>query len=393
MTPLVLATSVLILAALPALLFVANLRAYRPPPEAPALGHANRAIAVLIPARDEEGSIGLAVEAALASRGVAVEVIVLDDQSRDATAAIVADLATRDARVRLIESPPLPPGWCGKQHACAVLARATRAPAIVFLDADVRLAPDGLARMMAFLDASGADLVSGIPLQETRTLVEQLVIPLIHFVLLGFLPIGRSRRDPGPGFAAGCGQLFLARRAAYEAMGGHAAIRSTLHDGIKLPRAFRAAGLRTDLCDATDVATCRMYRGTRELWDGLAKNAGEALAAPAMIGPATVLLLGGQVLPLILMVSAPILDLPRPAFELAAVASALSYLPRLLAVRRFRQPPLGAILHPLGVILLVAIQWCAFARNLAGRPSTWKGRPYPAKAVATPLPIRSTLDA
>ena len=155
--------------------------------------------------------------------------------------------------------------------------------------------------MTAFVSASGADLASGIPHQETVSLLEKLLIPLIHFILLGFLPIRRMRRSRLPSFAAGCGQLFIARAHAYHRCGGHAVIRDTLHDGLKLPRAFRVAGLKTDLFDATDLATCRMYRTAGEVWFGLAKNAGEALAAPAMIGPMTAVLLGGQVLPVILL--------------------------------------------------------------------------------------------
>ena len=256
------------------------------------------AISVLIPARNEEHAIGAALEAVLASRGVELEVVVLDDHSDDATADVVSAIAERDSRVRLLRGQPLPAGWCGKQYACSLLAQAARHPLLVFLDADVRLAPDGLARMAAFLEESQADLASGIPLQETGTLVEKLVIPLNHFVLLGFLPLARMRRSRHPAYAAGCGQLILARRSAYDAAGGHAAIRASLHDGITLPRAFRAAGFRTDLCDMTEIATCRMYRTAGDVWRGLAKNATEGLASPGMIVPATAVLLGGQVLPL-----------------------------------------------------------------------------------------------
>jgi hypothetical protein len=161
--------------------------------------------------------------------------------------------------------PDLSPGWCGKEHACAGLAGLARSPLLVFLDADMQLAPDGMARLAAFHAASGADLANGIPRQETVGLLEQLVIPLIHSILLGFLPVEWMRKSPHPAFAAGCGQLFIARRSSYGAMGGHAAIRTSLHDGITLPRAFRAAGFRNDLCDATEVASCRMYRSPRDL--------------------------------------------------------------------------------------------------------------------------------
>jgi hypothetical protein len=353
----------LVLAAVPALLFLVNLCLYRPaPPADPEMVE----VSVLIPARNEERSIATAVESVLASRGVTVEVLVLDDHSEDRTAALLEEIARRDDRVRLLAGPPLPPGWCGKQHACHVLAGQARSELLAFLDADVQMQPDGLARLAAFLRQSGADLVSGVPQQQTGTFLERVVIPLIHFVLLGFLPLVGMRLCRHPAFAAGCGQLFLARAAAYRAVGGHEAIRTSLHDGIQLPRAFRAAGCKTDLCDATDLARCRMYRGAGEMWHGLTKNATEGLGAPGMIVPATLVLVGGQVLPVVL----------AWADWRAALATVLVYLPRLVGLWRFRQSLVGALLHPVGVLVLLAIQWYGLGRWLLGRPATWKGRSY-----------------
>jgi hypothetical protein len=233
------------------------------------------------------------------------------------------------------------------------------------MDADVRLASDALRRMTAFMD--GTDLASGIPHQQTETFLEKLLIPQIHFVLLGFLPMPRMRVSLNPALGAGCGQLFIVSREAYEKSRGHAAIRTTLHDGVKLPRAFRRAGFKTDLFDATDVATCRMYHSAGEVWRGLAKNATEGLGAPATIVPATLLLLAGQVLPA--LVAWPVL--------------ALVYLPRLIAAWRFRQSWLGAVLHPIGILTLLAIQWIALGRSWLGRPAEWRGRAY-----TVPEPIR-----
>ena len=110
----------------------------------------------------------------------------------------VADIASIDPRARVVQAPPLPAGWSGKQHACWRLAHLARHPLLLFIDADVRLKPDALARTAAFLEASGADLVSGIPHQETVGFLEKLVIPLIHFILLGFLPMRRMRRSTSP---------------------------------------------------------------------------------------------------------------------------------------------------------------------------------------------------
>ena len=134
-------------------------------------------MSVLIPARNEEGSIGAAVASVLAGEGVDLEVIVLDDHSEDRTGEIVRSISERDSRVRIEPAPALPSGWCGKQHACHVLANLARYELLVFMDADVRLAPQALARATAFLTRSGADLVSGFPEELTGTFSERLVIP------------------------------------------------------------------------------------------------------------------------------------------------------------------------------------------------------------------------
>jgi len=309
---------------------------------------------------------------------VELEVVVLDDHSEDRTAEIVRGIAARDPRVRLEGAPPLPAGWCGKQHACAALARHARHGRLLFVDADVRLEPGGAAGAVAFLEASGAGLVSGVPRQVTVTFLERLLLPLIHWVLLGFLPMERMRRSRHPAYGAGCGQLFLARREDYEAAGGHAAIASSLHDGVALPRAFRQAGIATDLFDATHAASCRMYHDAGEVWRGLAKNAVEGLASPGRIVPVTLLFLAGQVMPPVLLLLTLAGVFPPLVLIPAGVGTLAAYLPRLIAVRRFRQPLDGALLHPLGIAIFLAIQWTALGRKLLGRPAGWKGRSYSA---------------
>lgn len=370
----------LVLAGLPSVLFLLNLVVYRPITSR--RSSTSHSVSVLIPARNEEQNIRASLQAVLANHGCDFEIIVLDDHSSDRTAAMVRELARGDHRVRLESGPALPAGWCGKQHACFVLAELARHPLLVFIDADVRLAPDALARMASFMERRDVALASGVPCQELGTLGERLLIPLIHFILLGFLPIPAMRRTKRPAFSAGCGQLFIARREAYMECGGHARLRDSLHDGIKLPRVFRQAGFATDLFDATDIATCRMYHTNAETWRGLGKNATEGLAAPGAILPMTAVLLGGQVLPFFLLAFAPMLSSSGQRF--AVIAAGLAYLPRLLSVRLFRQPVRSALLHPLGVMTLLVIQWHALIRHLAGRPTVWKGRSYsvaePAKA-------------
>ncbi|HWH72520.1 MAG TPA: hypothetical protein VNT26_24375, partial [Candidatus Sulfotelmatobacter sp.] len=246
-------------------------------------------------------------------------------------------------------------------------------------------------RMCAFICRPGCGfpaLASGVPRQQLGTFSERLLLPLIHFVLLGFLPMHLMRWSRWSAFGAGCGQLFIARAEAYRQVGGHARIRTSLHDGIQLPRAFRQAGFRTDLFDATHLAVCRMYQSNAEVWRGLGKNATEGLAAPAAIGPMTLLLLGGQVMPLVLLLCAPWLEIKTVMVTLSAVV--LSYLPRLIAARRFRQPLISALLHPVGILALLTIQWLALWRALHHEPAQWKGRSY---AGWNTKPAPTTLNA
>jgi hypothetical protein len=355
----------LLLTALPFLLTLANLRSFRTPAEAAGLP----AISVLIPARNEEANIGAAVLAVLASTGVELEVLVMDDGSTDGTAAVLAGIA--DPRLHVLTGLALPAGWSGKQHACAALARAARHGLMVFTDADVRLAPSALSRMAGFMQRNDVGLASGFPRQVVLSWAEQLLLPLIHFLLLGFLPMAAMRRSPNPGLGAGCGQLFIARRTAYERAGGHAAIRASLHDGITLPRAFRRAGQMTGLFDATSFATCRMYASAAEVWAGLGKNATEGMARPVPLLVWTALLGGGQVLPLVLALLAP----STPAITALILSIGL----RLVLAARFHQPVVSALLHPLGVLGVLGVQWAALLRALRGRPAMWRGRAYPAQ--------------
>ncbi|MBW4039152.1 MAG: glycosyltransferase [Acidobacteria bacterium] len=385
-----LAGVLLVCAGVPAVLFAVNLRRYCAPRSEVIARGREAEIAVLIPARNEEGNIAACLESVLANEGATFEVVVLDDASTDGTAEIVRGYAMRDARVRLAGTENLPPGWNGKQHACWLLAKQTDAPLLCFLDADVRLAPGALRRCEVEMRAGHVALLSGFPRQITVGWMERMLLPLIHFVLLGFLPLGRMRKTTEVGYAAGCGQFFVAEREAYFACGGHAAIRETRHDGLRLPQAFRRAGFKTDIVDLTELAAVRMYDSPAGVWMGLAKNATEGLGAPARIVPLTMLLLLGQVLPVVVaalwvvfcvsnVVVGATFDDGRMAVMVSfmlALAVAASYVPRLLAVRRFRQPLGSALLHPVGIVMLLVIQWYALVKQVCGRPVAWRARSY-----------------
>jgi cellulose synthase/poly-beta-1,6-N-acetylglucosamine synthase-like glycosyltransferase len=362
-------------ATLTAVAFLKNLRQFQtaPPADTDAV---LPSVSVLIPARDEADRIRQTLDAVLANTGVDLEVIVLDDQSQDGTAAIVAEIAAADARVRVVSGGALPAGWCGKQFACYQLAQHARHDDWLFLDADVLLTTDAVRRCLLERQRTQADLLSGFPRQVVGSLGEALLLPLIHVVLLTYLPFGRMRSTKSPAASAGCGQMFLTSRQAYWRAGGHAIIRGSLHDGVTLPRAYRTADLTTDLFDASDVARCRMYRGWTQTWRGLSKNAHEGVANSRLILPATLLLGMGYVAPTLTAAYVCMGTSSLWVRVVAVIAMAISFLPRMLTAHRIEGYRFAALLLPLSVVLFLSLQWIVWTKNLFGARATWRGRAY-----------------
>ncbi|MCE4224762.1 glycosyltransferase [Methylobacterium sp. C25] len=364
----------LVLALLPAVLAAVNIRSLAAPEPIPA---ATGLVSILIPARNEAAIIAGTVQAALASEGVAVEVLVGDDQSTDATAAIVTGMAESEPRLRLVSVPALPEGWTGKNNGCVALAAAARGERLLFIDADVTLGPHAAAALSAHAERSGAALVSGVPRQVMRSLGEMLTVPAINFLLLGFLPIPLMRQRPDVSLAAACGQLVMVSADAYRETGGHGAVRASLHDGVMLPRMLRASGFRTDLVAGATLADCRMYSSFGQAWAGFSKNAREGMATPRALPVWTILLFGGHVLPWPLLAAA--LAAGRPAAALTAFAAGVVSLGTRAAITRACAEPLATIpLHPFAITTALAIQWAALVREARGQaPAAWKGRSYP----------------
>jgi len=363
-------------AAIPSALFCWNLYFFRKPPHDKSFSDKRiPQISVLIPARNEEENIAAAVESALASIDVDLEVIVLDDASIDRTAEIVNAIAARDARVRCISAPPLRQGWAGKAHAAHALSLHAGFDVFCFIDADVRIAPAAIARMHAFLQQTNSALVSGFPEEITMTPMEWLLLPLIQFLLLSYLPLVGLRHTRIPAFGAGCGQFLMMTRSGYEKTKGYAGVPKTMHDGIVLSKLFRSHGFHTDVADLTGLASCRMYNSGGDVWNGLMKNATEGIAAPGRIVPFTLLLFCGQILPWLLLIGEAFLP-NLPGLELCFAACILSLIPRFISVGRFRQRWAGAVLHPASVALFLILQWAALLRKLRGTRVQWKGRAF-----------------
>lgn len=330
-------------------------------------------VSVCIPARNEEANIEACVRGLLNSTHRDIEVLVYDDESTDATPEILATLEAEDQRVRRVPTQPLPAGWNGKQHGCHRMSESARGSWLLFTDADVRFEPDAVGAGLAFAKAHNADLVSTFPRQIVRSLGELMTVPSVFFVLFSYLPFPRMRRTNDPAAAAGCGQFILARASKYRAIGGHTVCFDSMHDGIKLPRAFRAAGSHTDLFDGTAVCSVRMYRGWRQSWMGFAKNAYEGLGSVGLLVFLSVFHLVAHIAPWVALPVLLMLGMTTPAIALFSVAILAAMIERTMLAVRFRHTPLLAVLHPLTIAVMVAVQWHSYIKHRRGSRS-WRGR-------------------
>ena len=330
------------------------------------------AISVLIPARNEAGRIDACLESLRHQTWTDLEILVLDDGSTDDTADLVRAAIALDPRIRMLSGAPLAEGWSGKNHACHQLSRQARGAWWVFLDADVTLVPDALERAHARAHSEEADLFSVFPEQVTVTWAERLVIPLLSFTVMGFLPMRLAHTRPEPAIAAANGQFLAFRPAAYAAAGGHEAIRADLVEDLRLAQRVKAAGGKLRLADGTGWVRCRMYRDAREVFLGFAKNCYPAFGGRPGLFVAT---MSG----IVTLYLAPWLTWTVDPWG-AAVAIALGLALRLRLARRFRHPALTWVLHPLAIGFLVAIALDSARRSLMGRSAPWKGRTYPSRA-------------
>jgi hypothetical protein len=289
-----------VLAGVLALHALANARLLRRPVAA----SFNDPVAVLLPVRDEVARVGPCLRSLLAQQGVpGLSILVLDDDSTDGTADLVRSLAGDDPRVRLLTGAPLPAGWLGKPHACQQLADATDAEVLVFVDADVVLAPDAVAGAAALLRSSKVGLLSPYPRIVVGSWGERLVQPLLQWSWLTFLPLRAMEHSARPSLAAAGGQFLVADRSAYRAAGGHAGVRGSVLEDIALARAVKRTGGRIALADGSRVASCRMYGSWAELAAGYTKSLwasfGSRIGAAAVVG----LLILAYVVPVLLFVA------------------------------------------------------------------------------------------
>jgi chlorobactene glucosyltransferase len=337
-------------------------------------------LSIVVPARDEERSIEQCVRSLTAQLGGSAEVIVVDDGSTDATAAILARLATEFPALRIVTGEPLPDGWVGKPWACAQGARRARGEWLLFTDADSRHEPHAGASTLAFARANAADALSIMTGQELGTLAEAAIVPaILQMIVFAGGTLAQINDPECPDRALANGQYLLVSRTAYDALGGHEALRGEIVEDIEFARRLKRDGrFRLVVADGTQLVHVRMYRSFREIWDGFTKNM--YLGARGDVRA----IAGGVAFCAALSVAPPLLALAalrRGQQALALEAAAVSLLVVAVAYRGagyVSLPRRLAAFAPFGIGMFGAIALNSTRRALTGAGFTWRGRQYPA---------------
>jgi chlorobactene glucosyltransferase len=338
-------------------------------------------LSIVVPARDEERSIEQCVRSLVAQSGVDAEVIVVDDGSTDGTAAILAQLGTEFPKLRVITGEPLPEGWVGKPWACAQGARLARGEWLLFTDADSVHEAHASTSTLAFARAKQCDALSIMTGQVLGTLAEAAILPAVLQMIVFAAGMLSEINDPQrPDRALANGQYLLVSRVAYDALGGHTALRGEVVEDIEFARNLKRDGrFRLIVAEGTQLVHVRMYRSFREIWGGFTKNT--YLGARGDVRA----IAGGVVFCALLSVAPPLLALAairRGRFAEAAEAAAATL--AVMAVGYHgatfvSMPRRLAVFAPFGIGVFGAIALNSTRRALTGAGFTWRGRDYPAK--------------
>jgi chlorobactene glucosyltransferase len=334
-------------------------------------------VRVVIAARNEAEAIGGCLDDLARQTYPDLEIVVVDGGSTDGT----AEIARRHSGVRVLEEPPLPPGWVGKNWACVTGARDASAPYLLFLDGDVRLHPEAIASAVAWAVRDRADLVTFGAKIETVGFWERVVLPFYAQMVLTYFRAPRVNRA-GSHAAVANGQFLLVQRSAYEAVGGHTAIAGVVLEDVALARRFRASGRRLRFGWAPSLVATRMYQDRHELFEGLLKTMHDTeFRASRQIA-----FLAG----LFLFFLAPLAVLPLGLWMGSYVVTGVG---AFLWIALFGKHAgfakgLGGrardgLWFPVAVGFYLAVLAVSVVRGIRGRPVVWKGREY---ALLPPTP-------
>lgn len=230
-------------------------------------------LSILIPCRNEEHNIERVLSELSTQTIIPEEVIVLDDHSTDSTLLKVQNfMKNTKMPVRAISGEELPKGWLGKNWACYQLSNYAKGEWLVFLDADVQLSNTFIDAIKTEIETKSSDMFSVFPTQKKRSELKMLLVPMMNWLLIGFLPVRLVNTSKNASFAAANGQCMVFRRQVYEAIGGHSSVAECMVEDIELVRLIKKRNFTAKVLYGGEALACEMYTSTIESFHGYSKN-------------------------------------------------------------------------------------------------------------------------
>jgi chlorobactene glucosyltransferase len=332
-------------------------------------------VSILVPARNEERNIARCVQSLLAFDYPAFELIVLDDQSRDNTRAILETLSRSHSRLQVLDGDPPSGSQIGKSWACSQLARRAQGELLFFTDADTLHQPETLRTIVTAIEGEQADLLTGFPCQEVQTWGERFLVPFFSWAMLCFVPLALAYRLSHPALSGALGQMMLFRREAYLAIGGHEAVASSIVDDLTLVRRLKSHGMRWRVISIADLISCRMYHNSREAFNGFAKNLFAAFdfrLLPFLLVFTWLVVMFWE--PLIVLLFMILGLVPHITATYLYVCIGLSIILWLLPYVYMGIPFGLALLYPITILAIEFVALTSLRKSLGAKLS-WKDRP------------------
>jgi len=325
-------------------------------------------ITVVIPARNEADVIAGTLQA-LKSQGKGLHIILVDDESTDATVANAQNVGLEN--LQIIRSESLPKGWTGKLWAQQQGLQKVNTPLTLLLDADIYLLPGILTSLKTKHDADGLQLVSLMAMLKVDSFWEKMLMPAFIYFFKMLYPFALANK-PESRIAAAAGGCILVDTSTLHAIGGMAAIKDALIDDCTLARKVKQSGYKTWLGLTHGVISQRPYVSLTEIWDMVARTAYTQLFYSNSLLLVCTLIMS-------LMYLLPVYGLVMFAgnawfYSLCSMSIMLGlYLPTL---RFYALNRMWALCMPVIAGLYLLMTWTSAIRYWRGERSRWKGRIY-----------------
>jgi len=329
-------------------------------------------LSIIIPARNEEHDIAVALRSVLDQQEVGLEVIVVNDHSTDRTGEIVEEIARSDPRVTVLHDPLLLPGWLGKANAMQFGAAQATGDYLVFTDADILHAPTCFTSALAVMEQDEYDFFSFMPLWVNESIWEHMNLPIYFVGFIKFL-LTSGLDDPTSPDAVASGAFMMMKTTVFREVGGFECVKGEMFDDVGLARFMKAHHYHVGYWLAPECSRVRLFKTARDAFWGTTKNILGAVDGHATLALPLILVAVIQYWTPVLAFGVGCLE-DRPLLIAAGLTAYFSQYLSLFSIRRlFSLHPLKLLIFPLVVVVSTCCILRATWYQIKGT-IMWRGR-------------------